>query len=98
MLTIKLTVKRHRTKLEGHISAVDQVKSGYHGGVAQSGLGELLRLGQLGLEAGSEDAGVGLFQNTMEGFPKHKVRVLNAQHVLRGGMKQAVPISWRHKK
>lgn len=71
---------------------MEQVESGYHGGVAQSGLGELLRLDQLGLEAGPEDAGVGFFQNTVEGFAKHQVRVLNAQHVLRGGMKQTVAI------
>lgn len=34
----------------------------------------------------------------MKGFPKHKVCVLNTQHVLRGRMKQTVPISLRHTK
>lgn len=34
----------------------------------------------------------------MKGFPKHKVSVLNTQHVLRGRMKQTVPISLRHTK
>lgn len=68
------------------------MESGYHGGVAQSGLGELLRLDQLGLEASPEDARVGLLQNTVEGFAQHQVRVLNAQHVLRGGVKQTVPV------
>lgn len=73
-------------------------KPSYHCGVSESSLGELLRLEQLCLEASSKDTGVRLFQNTMEGFPKHKVCVLNTQHVLRGRMKQTVPISCRHTK
>lgn len=73
---------------------VDVVESSYHGGVSKSSLGELLGPQQLCLEAGSKDTSVRLFQNTMEGFPKHQVCVLNAQHVLRGRMEQTVPISY----
>lgn len=75
---------------------VDVVESSYHGGVSKSSLGELLGPQQLCLEAGSKDTSVRLFQNTMEGFPKHQVCVLNAQHVLRGRMEQTVPISYWH--
>lgn len=69
--------------------------SSYHGGVSESSLGELLGLKQLCLESSSKDTSVCLFQNTMEGFPKHQVCVLNAQHVLRGRVEQTIPISCR---
>lgn len=77
---------------------MDLVENSYHGGVSESSLGELLRLEQLCLEASFEDARVSFFQNTMESFPKNQVCVLNTQHVLRGCMKQTVPISYRHTK
>lgn len=73
---------------------IDLISSSYHGGVSESGLGELLGLEEFCLEASSKDASVCLFQNTMEGFPKHQVCVLNAQHVLRGRVEQTVPISY----
>lgn len=92
MLTITARVKGRETKPSPRVSDRDQVESGYHGGVAQSGLGELLRLDQLGLEASPEDARVGLLQNPVEGFAQHQVRVLNAQHVLGGGVEQTVPV------
>ena len=76
--------------------SVDLVLSSYHGGVSESGLSELLRLEQLCLETGPKDTSVCLFQYTMEGFPKHQVCVLNAQHVLRGCMEQTIPISCKN--
>lgn len=74
--------------------------STYHGGVSESSLGELLGLQQLCLEASFKHPGVRLFQNAVKSFPKHQVSVLNTQHVLRGCMKQTVPVSYTqtHKK
>lgn len=74
---------------------MDLAETSYHGGISESGLGELLGLEQLCLEASFEDARVSFFQNTVESFPKNQVCVLNTQHVLRGCMKQTVPISYR---
>lgn len=67
--------------------------SGYRGGVSEASLRELLRLQQLRLEASPEDARVRLLQNSVQGFPQHQVRVLDAQHVLRGRMEQTVAIT-----